>query len=122
MAEDELPDGWRWLSTWDTRTGEQHTKCGPSGDYARLLKASAAQKIRAYKQDSSWAVHVGDATAFLEAAKGVFAAKHNFTSTPAADQKLISEDLLAALVRLAVAAERIAEAAESMATVPQSFR
>jgi len=93
MAADELPDGWRWLSTWDLRSGEEHTRCGPSGDYARLMKAANTQKIRAYKQASAWVIHVGDAMAFLKAANELFAAKHNVKPTAVADQSGVAEAL-----------------------------
>jgi hypothetical protein len=98
MAADELPEGWGWLSTWDTRTTEQRKTAGPTGDYGRLIKAADAKKIRAYKQDNAWAIHLGDANAFVDAARTAAAATQN-VRTPVSADKLGIEDALKSLER-----------------------
>ena len=91
MAADELPEGWGWLSTLDTRTTEQRKTSGPTGDYARLLKAADAKKIRAYKQDNAWAIHLGDARAFVEAAKAVASAAQSVKVPASADKSGVAD-------------------------------
>jgi hypothetical protein len=93
MAADELPDGWRWLSTWDTRTPGEHMKGGPTGDYARLMKAADARKIRAYKQDNAWVVNVDDAVRFLEAAHGRIASNANPKNVSVDDASRVVESI-----------------------------
>lgn len=114
MALDSLPEGWRWLSTWDTRTGEQHTKCGPTGDYARLMKAANAQKIRAYKQDNAWVVNVEDAVAFCAAANGRIASILKDSSAALPDHSKLCESVASLESALAFWGELISSRLEEI--------
>ena len=114
MALDNLPDGWRWLSTWDTRVGDQHTKCGPTGDYSRLMKAANTQKIRAYKQDNAWVVNVEDAIAFCAAANGRIASILKQSPTPETDHSKLCESVKSLELALAFWGELISSRLEEI--------
>jgi hypothetical protein len=114
MAADELPVGWRWLSTWDTRTAVEHMKGGPTGDYARLMKAADARKIRAYKQDNAWVVNVDDAVRYLEAAHGRIASNSNLKNVSVDDASRVVESIKSLEVAVAFWGELIASHLEQI--------
>lgn len=114
MAADELPEGWGWLSTWDTRTTEQRKTAGPTGDYGRLIKAADAKKIRAYKQDNSWAIHLGDARAFVDAAKAVASAAQSVKVSAFADKSGVADAVKSLEVAVAFWGELISSRLEEI--------
>jgi hypothetical protein len=114
LATEELPDGWGWLAALDTRTKGQHKNCGPFGDYGRLIKAADAKKIRAYKHDGAWAIHLGDAQAFLDAAKSVALANQPAKVPVSADQTGVADAVKSLEVAVAFWGELIASHLEQI--------
>jgi hypothetical protein len=129
----DLPDGWVWISDYDTRQPGDFGKTGPSGKYASIQRhiRKHPSKIRHYKDGKCIAANKADIEKFLAArdkqAKRLAKAPSASSRKPAADDSAIASTVILARLDNGIALinaklERIATAIESIATQPQTPR
>lgn len=139
---DDIPNGWVRVADYDHRASDDH-KSGPKGDYARIiwqLRNHPGKEIRAYRDGSQWVANKADIDAFLRAfhaskdARRSAVAKPTLKATTAenhsdCDQVPGESDLgvllhlmemRLTLGRIESILERLAVAAESIATQPKA--
>jgi len=78
------------------------------------MKAADAKKIRAYKHDGAWAIHLGDAQAFLDAAKSVALANQPAKAPVSVDQTGLAEAVKSLEVAVAFWGELIVSRLEEI--------
>lgn len=119
-----IPEGWVAISQYDTRPPGAD-EVGPTGDYARILKALKLKPcpIQHYRDGRGWVARQSDIDEFLATRKTSSAPSRRSTESNPLDANAFEVALSVAEMRLTLGRieqilERLAVAAEAIATQP----
>jgi hypothetical protein len=120
----DIPEGWVRVADYDER--ENKSEGGPGGDYAKILAEIKKEPspIRAYRDGKFWIAMRCDVDTFLQSVK-------DRNDTPACklsndavslDVAMSVAEMRLTLARIESVLERLATAAEAIATQPKTER
>jgi hypothetical protein len=118
-----IPEGWVAISQYDTRPPGAD-EVGPSGDYARILKALKLKPcpIQHYRDGRGWVARQSDIEDYLASRKASSSPSPKSSSCKPAsdaasfDAALSMAEMRLTLGRIELILERLAVAAETLAT------